>query len=123
MTRVWNGFYGRGGKLNKEFCAASVTSPGVWSSHQCSRKVAVQEEGHGWCRQHAPSAQKKRDEAREAKYQAEQRENNARWAKQAAFANVAQIAIDHFDQKASFDDLEAAVAKYRELKEKHRNEV
>ena len=38
----------------------------AYSAYQCSRPAVVEEEGYGWCRQHAPSAAKARDNARMA---------------------------------------------------------
>lgn len=64
------GTYG-GPPLDPKRCAESVYQPGRgrWGhSSQCSRAGVVEEVGHRWCRQHAPSAVAKRDAARRAQW-------------------------------------------------------
>ena len=44
-------------------CCESVPVRGSWGYVQCSRRAVVHEDGKGYCRQHAPSAVKAREEA------------------------------------------------------------
>lgn len=41
---------------------------GSWHADQCSRRAVVEEDGYGWCKQHAPSTSKARADARTAKW-------------------------------------------------------
>ena len=43
-------------------CAKMVRREGSWRNAPCARAGVVQEDGKLWCRQHSPSATKKRDE-------------------------------------------------------------
>lgn len=49
-------------------CFAVVSK--YWPPSQCSRKGVIEEDGHIWCRQHAPSAVKKRNAESEARWNA-----------------------------------------------------
>jgi hypothetical protein len=82
---------------------------------QCTRKAVVQECGYGWCKQHAPSALKAKGDRQKA-------ERDAMWAKRGyeravdeARNAIAETAIKHFRQQATFDELEAAVMAYEKL--------
>jgi len=53
---------------------------GTYHLSQCTRKASVTEEGKGWCKQHAPSSVKARDEARSARWKSEEEFRNAQYA-------------------------------------------
>ena len=60
--------------LNKlERCAEFVGRDFAFTSGQCARKGIIREEGKLWCKQHAPSAAKKRREERDARWHQKQR--------------------------------------------------
>lgn len=48
---------------------------------QCERKGSIKEDGHGWCRQHAPSLVKARDAARVVQIEAESHRQRESWAR------------------------------------------
>ena len=52
-------------------CAKMVWRESSWRHAPCARAGVVQEDGKLWCRQHSPSATKKRDE-KNAQVRAEQ---------------------------------------------------
>lgn len=53
-------------------CAFEVWD--AWNPRPCRRRGTVEEDGQHWCKQHAPSAvRKRRDEASERYKQAQQR--------------------------------------------------
>lgn len=56
-------------------CQMKVFTKSIWDihGHQCTRKGVVKEDGKHWCRQHAPSAQKARDEKIDKEYRRRQR--------------------------------------------------
>ena len=70
MANVYSPQHGYAGGLpfNPSRCSASVVNDVGWRSHQCVRKATVREDGHGWCKQHAPSAEKARTEAADRAY-------------------------------------------------------
>ena len=61
--------------LDPTRCAKEVTGEGGWHHHQCPRKIALTEEGKGWCRQHAPSSVAATRKAGQARWE-------AKWAAQ-----------------------------------------
>lgn len=93
-------------------CRARVQ--GTWHYHQCPHPGKFEEDGMLWCGHHVPSRVAAKEEKREAKYQTDRRRDNAMWAAKGARTKIAKVAIDLFDQKASYDDLEKAVIDWRE---------
>jgi hypothetical protein len=78
-------------------CAASVYGAGAWHSHQCRRPAVNREEGHGWCRQHTPSAEQARRTEADRKYRERaQRTSPARMVRLNARVAVLERAIDQF---------------------------
>lgn len=63
-------------------CRKRMHGEGYYRASQCTRKAVVEEEGYGWCKQHAPSAAKARQDATSAKWAA-QRKRSAYLTKQA----------------------------------------
>ncbi|GAG13855.1 unnamed protein product [marine sediment metagenome] len=62
--------------VDPERCKAAVHVDGRGVGfHQCLRKPWKD----GWCRQHHPDSVRKRNEAAQAKYDAEQKVSNERW--------------------------------------------
>lgn len=55
----------------QERCSKEVSDNTGWHWSQCLRRWTVQEDGKRWCKQHAPSSVKTRQEASAARYQAE----------------------------------------------------
>lgn len=55
-------------------CLRLVSAPGMWHSHQCSRKVVRD----GFCTQHHPDSEKKRQDASYAKFAEQHRRANLR---------------------------------------------
>ena len=88
-------------------CEGRVSSD--WSSYQCENKGKYDEQGHKWCGIHAPTKrtakERKGFDKRQARY--------ARWdiinARKQADIKIIEVAKAYFRQKASHDDLEAAV--------------
>jgi hypothetical protein len=103
------------GQPRQDQCAAGVMSGFHYS--QCSRKPSVQEDGHGWCKQHAPSIVAERDAKRNAEWEAKWAKKMRGWEINAARNAIAETAIKHFRQQATFDELEAAVMAYEKLVE------
>lgn len=111
MKTVWQptGMQSRyGHKVDEEKCRASVYSGGSFHWHQCDRKATVQEDGYGWCKQHAPSSKRKRLEKRNAKWKAEDEARRRVHKKRSAREKIATVAIAHFQKEARFEDLIAA---------------
>ena len=99
-------------------CAETVSPVGLMGvSHQCSRK-----NGHGpaglFCKTHDPVARKKKDAERRAKWDQEEAKRHAIWDAEALANKVADMAIEVFAQRASFDQLEKLTAKYAAAKTK-----
>jgi hypothetical protein len=94
-------------------CCATVRERGSsWPRFsQCQRKWTVEQDGKRWCKQHSPDAKAARHGAREERFKAEMRDISIR----NAHRKVAQVAIKHFRQQATFDELEAAVMAYEKL--------
>lgn len=83
--------------------------------YQCTRKGVIEEDGMLWCRQHAPSAERKRHKARQAKWNREARERDLANKRYYAREKITKIAIALFRQETTFDMLEAAVTEYEKL--------
>lgn len=62
-------------------CVASVQEPGGWHSHICGRKGGLNEMGEWWCKTHAPSIVKAKQDVRDAAFRA--RMDNLRAERQA----------------------------------------
>jgi hypothetical protein len=56
--------------FDPERCAASVSYNNGWRSRQCTRKGTIEEDGHKWCGQHAPSREKARQDESDRKFRA-----------------------------------------------------
>lgn len=78
---------------------------------QCDRP-----RGHGpdglYCKQHDPEAERKRREASNKKYEEKRKRE---FLIPEAERKIAEVSINYFDQKATFDDIEKAVIEYRKL--------
>lgn len=75
-------------------CQGLVMDQGGFHMHQCLRKGVLQEYDktkkckRWWCKQHAPSAVAKRDEARMAKYEQESKARKTLFVRAAMFPGV-----------------------------------
>jgi hypothetical protein len=63
----------------KHVCSAKVMRQLSWHQSPCSRPAAVERDGVWWCKQHDPEAKKRRDEARQARYDAQWNADSERW--------------------------------------------
>lgn len=95
-------------------CRARVSDH--WTSGQCQFRGKYEEDGMRWCGFHQPSKVKAKEDKRDAEYRASQAQSSANFVTQNTFNRIAHIAIKVFDQDASMEDLENAVAKWREAK-------
>lgn len=76
-----------GGRVDMERCRASVHDGGRGCGfHQCGRKKVVEVDGIGYCKQHSPQGQAKRDRERDERHREEmdsfqrrESRNKARW--------------------------------------------
>lgn len=92
----------------KEKCCATVMPPGQWHSHRCERNASVEHGGKPYCRQHNPAAKAARDAERQAKWDAEERQNRSdrdkakaqRRLLESAVEAIRQIAAGHNDPRA-----------------------
>jgi hypothetical protein len=97
-------------------CSARVfRGTGIARGAACERNASVFEDGKWWCKQHAPSAVKKRREESDARINGKLNAMAQMRKKEAAYKRIAQVAIDVTRQKASMDDLVGAVAAYEAL--------
>lgn len=123
MTRVWTpDRYGDNRKPDIKRCRASVsyTLGSGWArSSQCTRKGAVEEDGMLWRKQHAPSAAKKRRDDSSARWKAESEHQSRVWEAKSLHRQIAQKAIDYFQQRATFEELEQAVSAYDKFVGEH----
>ena len=120
--------YSKDGQLHKrnfggavprdpEYCSAAVWDE--WSHHQCKRKGRLEEHGVKWCKQHLPSNAATKTAHRDKGYELDLELREAGWARNDARHKIADTAIDYFDQKVSFEDIEQAVIDYGTAKGKH----
>lgn len=70
-------------KTDPAFCSHSALFGG-YHLRQCSRKVSLTENGRGYCKQHAPSVEKARDDARQARWKRDEDVRDAHRAIQKA---------------------------------------
>ena len=85
----------------KPRCADRIFSGG--RSHQCSRAGVVEENGKLWCKQHAPSSEKARRDARDKKWAAEAQVRAAGYAIDSARLDCAEAAKRAVLQQGSWD--------------------
>ncbi len=84
-----------------ERCAERVWDG--WHQHRCTRKGTVQEDGKGWCKQHAPALAKAKREERDRKWQ-------EKWDRQDKERAEAKAADAEVQRRADcYDDLLAAL--------------
>ena len=92
-------------RLDPARCAEGIMQG--YTMIQCSRRAAVREEDYGWCKQHAPSAERtKREES--------DRAMRARWATDAWQRKEAELHRAVADAALSGGGVEAACRAYRE---------
>ena len=91
------GLFG-GAPFNKTRCAAMVmTREKFPRSYQCRRRPVVAEDGEGWCKQHAPSSEREREQANRARFAARIAQSPAvRLGETAQRLRRLQTAIDDF---------------------------
>ncbi len=75
--------------MSERDCNKQIWEPRGTGFHPCSRKGVIEEDGRHWCRQHAPSAVKARQEKSDARYDEQWRldveRRTRRYACEAAF--------------------------------------
>lgn len=82
-------------------CRAQVYEPVSRNFGQCARKKAVEVDGVGYCNQHSPSAQKRRNEARLEREAAEQRQRDRRFKRPIDYRDaLREIAAGHNDPRS-----------------------
>lgn len=92
MTFIWRPHW-KHEKVDMSCCRAPVRV-GPAGHSQCSRRGIVEEDGVLWCKQHAPSVVRARDEAREDKWRQQNREFAERQRKATAKHNATQAVLD-----------------------------
>lgn len=81
-------YQGSNARFDPKRCKAGVWGNERWSRYsQCSRK-AVED---GWCKQHHPEAEAKREEAAKAKYHASMRKSAMGWYGERFMAALVKI--------------------------------
>lgn len=114
MVHIWRPHWSYE-KIDPTRCASAVhDGGGSVEFHQCTRRGIIEEDGHLWCRVHAPSAEAERNRIASEKYEAERKRSNDIAVARSARNNIATVAIAYFEQKATHDDLERAVTEWRE---------
>lgn len=83
--------------------------------YQCNNRGTLEEFGVKWCLTHAPSRVLRKRRERQEKERLANLVRQRRYAAQDARRKITETAIAIFDQKATFDDLEAAVIAWRNL--------
>jgi hypothetical protein len=66
-----------GRSVDAAFCKAGVHGASLFEYHQCNRRPWKD----GWCKQHHPDTEKARDAKRNAKWDAERRADETKWAR------------------------------------------
>ena len=89
MAYAWKSRWGNEPDMDK--CRAGIYGRGA--SYQCSRKGVVEEDGMKWCRQHAPSTEKKGAEVWWERYRAERRVDDKKRAIRDAKAKIVDAAV------------------------------
>lgn len=97
-------------------CAESV-SKGFALFGQCERKNGYGPSGL-FCKQHDPDARKAKQEAQRAKWKADEERQKAHLDARILARQVADLAIEAFAQRASFDALEKLTGEYAAAKAK-----
>jgi hypothetical protein len=82
-------------KFNPARCAASVRVG--YHSTQCTATGVLKEDGHTWCRKHAPSAEKARRAKSDEKYRLEAAARDRASKIHAAEVEVQRVAVECFD--------------------------
>ena len=81
-------YQGSSADLDPTRCKAGVWSKGRWGQYaQCARKIGVD----GWCKHHHPDAERKREEAATAKYEASMRKAALGWYGERMMAALIKI--------------------------------
>jgi hypothetical protein len=88
VTRDYKPYFMHDPKLDPKRCKAEVWEQ--FRSYQCSKKVKLD----GYCAQHHPDAEKRRDEQRRAKAEREDRQRRTAWAVDDARAKVVDTALE-----------------------------
>lgn len=91
-------------------CCEQVRDAGVWPRyHQCRKAAAVVEGGAAYCKQHAPSAVKARDAARELRFKNESQSRQRQFACVAALVGIEDPAQFMRDLRQAIPILEEAL--------------
>jgi len=110
-------FGSKGSQVDMECCRAGVWGEYTW--HQCYFKPKYEEGGIKFCGVHLPSKIKAKADKRNAKFRLSMDRSYARQAVRDALSHIANVAVEVFDQKATYDDLEKAVIDYRSANDHH----
>lgn len=98
--------------VSKTQCAEGVWGSNAFHYSQCSRKGKIEEDGHLWCFQHAPSKVKAKRDAEKIERDKWWKESDLKREASNAKVQIGETAILYFKQQASHDDLEQAVLKF-----------
>ena len=99
-------------KIRDDFCGARVMGQGMYHSHQCQNPPKHTEAGVAWCGVHRPSSVVRRRKINDQKMREKFRISDLHSAVKYARLKISDVAILHFEQKATFEELEAAVNAY-----------
>ncbi len=122
QNHVFTGYknpFGADIKLDPKRCARGLMDN--YKSYQCRRKGSIEEDGHIWCKTHAPSNIKAKREKQEAQWNHEWALRKSKHSAETAMLEIAETTILHFRQQATFDQVEQAVIKYERLKTQYDN--
>lgn len=94
-------------------CCAKVPRDGGWRTlySACKRRATVERDGKWYCRQHDPQAKEARREATRARWDAEARERDRGYRRDAAGREIVALARKAVKQQASWDDVAEAVGR------------
>lgn len=98
--------------IRENRCRARVNSGSILHFGQCLNPVKHTEAGLGWCGVHLPSKMIRRQKINDQKMRAEWKAADLSHAVKNARFKISEVTILHFEQKATFDDVEAAVNEY-----------
>ena len=105
---------GRAVAIVTKQCRAKVFDQ--YFPHQCYQPGAYPDEGYVFCLRHLPSSVKAKRDKKQAEYDFKVAALAAKKNLNELFCQVAQTAIDYYEQKVSFEDIERAVVDWRKAK-------
>jgi hypothetical protein len=108
-----------GGKIDLTRCRAQTYESVSRNFSQCSRKKVVEVDGFGYCKQHSPEAEAKRNEARREREAADRRRSDYQYKRPLEYRDALRLIADgHNDPRAVAAE---ALAKWGDLPSPDRN--